>query len=628
MQKHSIIDREIAAEMVHFDTDLSKVPKGGRISFRGKTGLKISKNRRKLKRQEMPNSDEEDESHADGDQASERATVTFPYKCAICKNGFHDFKLVHDHIKYRHWTDFKNFVKTNILFSENISNETFNKLYEGVKDADNYEQQIVRPSPIWCRSEVKNYIRKKRPKGNHVHILKDSSLHSIMRNLQNHRERTMKEAAFPAPLTISDLNQLQTQKLANVEYVEVYDKDGNPPKQLAVVKNIVAPNLVTTQSEGSTPKVIYQSDEPETSKESTVTPAQVKPVSVKQVNRKNPSMGNGPIPTINGIDYYQEAPARPIPVAAKGRLIYNLAIKPAPEKNTSANFEKATTLFKTKTIVKSDEPQLVEIQPAQKKKVSVRKDAKVQFTVKTNGQTFKLTEKESRKNLAKPGVFVPLDTTSIPITQTTRVESASVYVPTKVVNYEEVYTDECPQMQRSAKGISDQTILLKEKSVTAIRPKGFRKGGNTEKNQDFPRICPKCGKSFPWASSLRRHLLTHSGLKPYCCSMCKTTFTTKSNLERHVLRRHGIFDREAQAACVIKLSKEEAMQAAAEREAKEPNLNEFPENDDSIEETVDDTFHVNNRLEDDMDHQVLVPVTDELIEEEIVDSSFMVQTTQ
>jgi hypothetical protein len=370
MQKHSIIDREIAAEMVHFDTDLSKVPKGGRISFRGKTGLKISKNRRKLKRQEMPNSDEEDESHADGDQASERATVTFPYKCAICKNGFHDFKLVHDHIKYRHWTDFKNFVKTNILFSENISNETFNKLYEGVKDADNYEQQIVRPSPIWCRSEVKNYIRKKRPKGNHVHILKDSSLHSIMRNLQNHRERTMKEAAFPAPLTISDLNQLQTQKLANVEYVEVYDKDGNPPKQLAVVKNIVAPNLVTTQSEGSTPKVIYQSDEPATSKESTVTPSQAKPVSVKQVNRKNPSMGNGPIPTINGIDYYQEAPARPIPVAAKGRLIYNLAIKPAPEKNTSANFEKATTLFKTKTIVKSDEPQLVEIQPAQKKKVS------------------------------------------------------------------------------------------------------------------------------------------------------------------------------------------------------------------------------------------------------------------
>jgi hypothetical protein len=70
------------------------------------------------------------------------------------------------------------------------------------------------------------------------------------------------------------------------------------------------------------------------------------------------------------------------------------------------------------------------------------------------------------------------------------------------------------------------------------------------------------------------------------------------------------------------------MQAAAEREAKEPNLNEFPENDDSIRETVDDTFHVNNRLEDDMDHQVLVPVTDELIEEEIVDSSFMVQTTQ
>merc|ERR1712037_924960 len=120
-------------------------------------------------------------------------------------------------------------------------------------------------------------------------------------------------------------------------------------------------------------------------------------------------------------------------------------------------------------------------------------------------------EKETKKNLTKPGVFVPHDTTSIPITQTTRVESASVYVPTKVVNYEEVYTDESPQAQRNTKGTSEQTILLKEKAATAMRPKGFRKGD--EKNgQDYPRICPKCGKSFPWASSLRRHLLTHSGL--------------------------------------------------------------------------------------------------------------------
>ena len=35
------------------------------------------------------------------------------------------------------------------------------------------------------------------------------------------------------------------------------------------------------------------------------------------------------------------------------------------------------------------------------------------------------------------------------------------------------------------------------------------------------RKCHKCDKTFPWASSLRRHLMTHTGLKPYCCAACK-----------------------------------------------------------------------------------------------------------
>jgi len=71
------------------------------------------------------------------------------------------------------------------------------------------------------------------------------------------------------------------------------------------------------------------------------------------------------------------------------------------------------------------------------------------------------------------------------------------------------------------------------------------------------RKCHKCGKTFPWASSLRRHLMTHTGLKPYCCAQCKAQFTTKSNLERHILRRHGVLDKEGQAKYVIKLSQKE-----------------------------------------------------------------------
>ncbi|KAF7692813.1 hypothetical protein HF521_010423 [Silurus meridionalis] len=75
-----------------------------------------------------------------------------------------------------------------------------------------------------------------------------------------------------------------------------------------------------------------------------------------------------------------------------------------------------------------------------------------------------------------------------------------------------------------------------------IRPRSKGKK-NAYSNSVQKMKCPYCPRVFPWTSSLQRHMLTHTGQKPFPCPQCDAFFSTKSNCERHLLRKHGISNR-------------------------------------------------------------------------------------
>ena len=58
---------------------------------------------------------------------------------------------------------------------------------------------------------------------------------------------------------------------------------------------------------------------------------------------------------------------------------------------------------------------------------------------------------------------------------------------------------------------------------------------NVTEKTDLPSIaCDKCGKRFLSRYELNRHIMTHTGEKPYRCSTCNKSFGDKSNLRNHM----------------------------------------------------------------------------------------------
>lgn len=69
--------------------------------------------------------------------------------------------------------------------------------------------------------------------------------------------------------------------------------------------------------------------------------------------------------------------------------------------------------------------------------------------------------------------------------------------------------------------------LVKFQPVVMIPPQHNADAGATDHS------CSICGKCLSSASSLDRHMLVHSGERPYKCSICGQTFTTNGNMHRY-----------------------------------------------------------------------------------------------
>uniref|UniRef100_A0A8C5WC70 Myoneurin n=1 Tax=Leptobrachium leishanense TaxID=445787 RepID=A0A8C5WC70_9ANUR len=81
---------------------------------------------------------------------------------------------------------------------------------------------------------------------------------------------------------------------------------------------------------------------------------------------------------------------------------------------------------------------------------------------------------------------------------------------------------------------AQQAYALKERqAANIVRDICAMESSQTDMDQKNKPVCSSCGKVFSEASSLRRHMRIHKGVKPYVCQLCGKAFTQCNQLKTH-----------------------------------------------------------------------------------------------
>ena len=95
--------------------------------------------------------------------------------------------------------------------------------------------------------------------------------------------------------------------------------------------------------------------------------------------------------------------------------------------------------------------------------------------------------------------------------------------------------------QRQA--LKEANRLVTETAI--LEPEEDSNSDSGEENQNEPIKlgvqkygCPFCSKILSYSSKMKRHILIHTGKKPFVCNQCGKSYNQKSALKRHILFLH------------------------------------------------------------------------------------------